>query len=77
MNKIKIDNVLFKENDKWTIESNMSINDLKNLYLNKIVTHNDESLIVDSITFIPVEYSNKYIIELKQSEKEINNFLNL
>lgn len=80
MEKIIINNLLIKEDNKWTLEkiSNYSLQEIKNKYFNKIVTDGIDDLHVTKIHFTPTGLSKEdYIVDLIDDDYEASQFLKL
>lgn len=79
MEKINV-SPLIKEQNKWTLETDygQSLQYVKDKYLNKVLSHDGEELIVTNIKFTPTGMkAGHYVVDCIQEQNALTRFLNL
>lgn len=79
MEKINV-SPLIKEDKRWTLETDYgkSLQEIKDKYLNKIIVHDNEELLVTNIKFTPTGMkAGHYVVDCIQDHNALTRFLNL
>ncbi len=78
MDKIKVTPII-KESNVWSIEVDISkIQQIKDMYLNKIAYDDVDEIYVNEIKFIPTHIvENHYVVDLIDNRGAVKSFLEL
>lgn len=79
MEKINV-TPLIKEEKRWTLETDYGkpLQEIKDKYLNKIITHDGEELLVTNIKFTPTGMNaGHYVVDCIQDQNAVTRFFDL